>query len=130
MRLKKIIRFETKEEGIGMYYCDRGSCTDEMQDGMRHPMPYDDDKLCISTRKRGLPYPTSGHWKFGFGSKKQAKAWIYKKRWLRDLHNAGLVVSEYFCHPDECVKGSTQAIFLSSVRHQSFSILEYFNISA
>lgn len=130
MSLRKIIRIETKHSAEGMYYGSDTQCTYDMNDEMRHPQPEYDEKLCKQTNDRDLPYPTSGEWYFGFGSKKQARFWIYKTEWLRELHRAGLVVSEYMCLRENVCVGDTQAIFLASESKVSHSILDYFKIKA
>lgn len=126
MSLRKIIRFETAVDAKGMYHDGEAPCTNDMQESMRHPMPRDDSKL--SDALDAHENPTMSDWYFGFGSKKQARFWIYKAVWLRQLHAAGIVVSEYQCLREHTIVGDTQAIFLSHESKQSFSILDYFNL--
>lgn len=86
----------------------------------RHPMPYDDAKLCATERfsfRDGsfdwdVIYARCREYhqvRYGFVSLEQLKFWLYKTSWRKRFKEHGFHVSVYEC--EIALAGDTQAVF-------------------
>ena len=124
MKTRKFYRIED-ERGRGMYRSWAApDCVQEMQPGVsdkgnkRHPTPNSDETLWEQAKDAGLvTYYNDFHSKaekffFGFTSKKQLKAWIFKKEWRKKLANSELMLVTF--QASEYIIGETQVMFVKN----------------
>lgn len=106
IKVRKIYRVETAS-GKGMYYGNIwGKATDNYNTVERTPNPYNDRILtdhAIRGKHEGMHY--------GFKSKKQLKAWIFKKQWRVNLAEYGACVKVFEVPNAHVIIGDKQAVF-------------------
>lgn len=124
MKTRKFYRIED-ERGYGMYRSGvapgcvqdmQPFCMDTEQD--RHPTPRNDERLWDQVKDRGLSdncffcqlNSKAEKYFFGFSSKKQLRAWIYKRKWRVELAKSELLLVIY--EVTDFIIGDTQAMFV------------------
>lgn len=135
MKLKRVIRFEDST-GKGMYFA-TDYAHEVLTEHVKHPSPDNDDLLWegleVHRYANDERCSTEGYmtnFYFGFEDKKQCRRWVFRDEWLIGLHERDILISEYFCNPDDVVVGHTQAVFCSHDYKKTHSILDFFKIKA
>jgi hypothetical protein len=140
MRIQKILRLELAD-GTGLYSSGIPMLV-SLQDAMRHPPPQDDDLLWFKLGCRYVTYNEGqildaiyeaseaniSKWWFAYADKRMCQSWLYKTEWLHELHDSGIVISEYYCNFDNIIFGNTQVIFDQYLNRFSYKIPDYFNL--
>lgn len=105
-------------------------------DSQRHPMPSKDSLLVYDFKAHFNPdehtnFDVPEHYRFGFSSISQLRAWIYDDDWMIDLHDCGYHLSIYEMERNAAAIGYSQVMFnkdkATLLRTQS--LLEVFNIT-
>lgn len=106
IKVRKIYRVETAS-GAGMY---AGGVWNRATGGYntveRQPNPYN-DKILSDYIELG----EHRNMHYGFKSKKQLKAWIFKKKWRMALAELGACVKVFEVPAEHVIIGDKQAIF-------------------
>jgi hypothetical protein len=125
---KTVYRIETKD-GQGMYRRDDEITSFLFIDDPRHPVPTEDSELRRQSELRAVSWDWDlCRYRFAFGDINQLRNWLYRDTWLRQLHNAGFVMTEYTCSEDDIIIGNTQALFKDVISHVHHSIIDYFGV--
>lgn len=140
IKIKKVLRLEVAGSGVGLYASGL-DIVKELQDSMKHPAPEADELLWWTLGNYYVDFDGENvaavydaaeinlhKWWFCFDSISVVRSWIYRNEWLIELHNNGIVLSEYICFDSDVITGHTQSILKSYEKKFSYSILEYFNI--
>lgn len=140
MQIHRILRMETADR-IGMYSAGI-PVVEQLNEKIRHCLPSEDDLLWFRLGCRYAIYKDESDldavhtaaeeniskWWFAYRDKAQCEHWVYRAAWMYELHESGIVVSEYFCKSENLVFGTTQVLFNSYELRFQYDLPTYFNL--
>lgn len=130
-----VLIYRIEDQDLKGPYC-QSNALSMNQDAQRHPCPSKDSSLVYDFEAHFNPdeytdFYVPEHYRFGFSSMSQLRAWIYDDDWMIDLHDSGYHLSIYEIERSAVAIGYSQVMFNKdkAVLLRTQSILDAFNIT-
>lgn len=110
-----VLIYRIEDQDLQGPYC-KSNALSLNQDSQHHPSPSKDSSLVYDFEAHFNPdeytnFYVPKHYRFGFSSFPQLRAWIYDDDWMIDLHECGYHLSIYELERSAVAIGYSQAMF-------------------